>query len=261
MNGTTVLAAATLLVFSLLAGAEVRTKEVTYTQGDTELQGFFAWDAEAKGKRPGVLVVHEWWGHNQHARNQAIRLAKDGYVGLAVDMYGKGKVTTHPPEAQSFAAEATKDPALVKARFLAALDLLKKDPHVDPDRVAAIGYCFGGGVVLGMARAGVDLDAVVSFHGAIATQQPAMAGMVKAQVLVLNGADDAMITAEQIDGFKKEMAAAGAKYEFVNLPGAKHSFTNPDADKVGMPNLAYNAEADKASWAAMLKLLRAVFGQ
>ena len=121
-----------LLVFSLRAGAEVRTKELTYKQGDTELQGFLAWDAASEGKRPGVLVVHEWWGHNQHARNQAIRLAKDGYVGLAVDMYGKGKVTTHPPEAQSFAAEATKDPALVKARLLAALDLLTWIPTVSP---------------------------------------------------------------------------------------------------------------------------------
>lgn len=241
------------------AVAEVETREVTYKQGETELSGFFAWDAAAKGRQPGVIVVHEWWGHNQHARNQAIRLTKAGYVGFALDMYGKGKVTTHPSDAQAFAAEATKDPQIVKARFLAALDLVRKDPHVDPQRIAAIGYCFGGGIVLAMARQGVDLAAVVSFHGAIATQQPAAPGAVKARLLVLNGADDPMVTAEQIEAFKKEMTAAGAKYEFVSLAHAKHSFTNPDADKVGMPALAYNAEADQASWDAMLKLLAEVF--
>jgi dienelactone hydrolase len=208
-----------------------------------------------------VIVVHEWWGHNQHARNQAIRLAKAGYVGFALDMYGKGKVTSHPKDAQAFATEATKDPQVVKARFLAALDVLRKDPHVDPERIAAIGYCFGGGVALGMARQGVDLDAVVSFHGSIATQQPAAPGAVKARLLVLNGADDGMVSAEQIEAFKKEMTAARAKFEFVNLPHAKHSFTNPDADKVGMPALAYNAEADKASWDAMLKLFAEVFAK
>jgi dienelactone hydrolase len=253
--------AATLLLAPVVAFAEVQTKEVSYKQGDTPHTGFFAWDAQAKGKQPGVIVVHEWWGHNEHARNQAIRLAKAGYVGFAVDMYGNGKKTTHPPEAQAFATEATKDPQLVKARFLAALDVLKKDPHVDPERIAAIGYCFGGGIVLAMARQGVDLDAVVSFHGSLATQQAAAPGAVKARVLVLNGEDDGMVTADQIAAFKKEMSAAGAKFEFVSLPHAKHSFTNPDADKVGMPALAYNAEADKASWERMLKLFAEVFGK
>lgn len=261
MQRLAALAAVFLLLPALPAAAEVQTKEVSYKQGETELQGFFAWDAQAKGKQPGVIVVHEWWGHNQHARNQAIRLANAGYVGFALDMYGKGKVTTHPPDAQAFATEATKDPQLVKARFLAALDVLQKDPHVDPERVAATGYCFGGGIVLAMARQGVDLDAVVSFHGSIATQQPAAPGAVKARLLVLNGEDDGMVTAEQITAFKKEMTAAQAKFEFVNLPHAKHSFTNPDADKVGMAALAYNAEADQASWDKMLKLFAEVFAK
>jgi dienelactone hydrolase len=255
------LAALLLLVPTPPAAAAVQTREVTYKQGDTELSGFFAWNDQAQGKRPGVIVVHEWWGHNQHARNQAIRLAEAGYVGFALDMYGKGKLATHPQDAQAFATEAMKDPQLMKARFLAALDVLKKDPHVDPGRVAAFGYCFGGGVALAMARQGVDLAAVVTFHGAIATQQPAAPGAVKARLLVLSGADDAMITAEQIDAFKKEMTAAGARFEFVSLPHAKHSFTNPDADKVGMPALAYNAEADKESWARAMKLLGEVFGK
>jgi dienelactone hydrolase len=252
--------AVSLFVAPALAGAEVQTKEVTYKQGDTELQGFLAWDGAAKGQRPGVLVVHEWWGHNQHARNQAIRLAKSGYVGFALDMYGKGKVTTHPQDAQAFATEATKDPAVVKARFMAALDLLKQDPHVDPKRLAAIGYCFGGGVALAMARQGVDLTAVVTFHGALATQQPAAPGAVKARLLVLTGADDPMIGPAQVEAFKKEMAAAGAKLEVVSEPHAKHSFTNPDAAKAGMEQLAYNAEADKDSWERMLKLFAEVFG-
>jgi dienelactone hydrolase len=255
------LAVVLLLAPAAPGSAEVQTKEVTYKQGEAELAGYFAWDAQAKGKQPGVVVVHEWWGHNQHARNQAIRLAKAGYVGFALDMYGKGKVTTHPPDAQAFATEATKDAQLVKARFLAALDVLKKDPHVDPERVAAIGYCFGGGIVLAMARQGVDLDAVVSFHGSIATQQPAAPGAVKARLLVLNGEDDGMVTAAQIADFKKEMTAARARFEFVNLPHAKHSFTNPDADKVGMAALAYNAEADQASWDRLLKLFAEVFAK
>jgi dienelactone hydrolase len=252
--------AASLLVAPALAGAEVQTKEVTYKQGDTELQGFLAWDGAAKGRQPGVLVVHEWWGHNQHARNQAIRLAKSGYVGFALDMYGKGKLATHPQDAQAFAAEATKDPAVVKARFLAALDLLKKDPHVDPKRIAAIGYCFGGGIALAMARQGVDLNAVVTFHGALATQQPAAPGAVKARLLVLTGADDPFVPSDQVEAFKKEMAAAGAKLEVVSEPHAKHSFTNPDAAKAGMEQLAYNADADKDSWDRMLKLFAEVFG-
>jgi len=252
--------AVSLLVAPALAGAEVQTKEVTYKQGDTELQGFLAWDGAAKGREPGVLVVHEWWGHNQHARNQAIRLAKSGYVGFALDMYGKGKLATHPQDAQAFAAEATKDPAVVKARFLAALDLLKQDPHVDPKRIAAIGYCFGGGIALAMARQGVALNAVVTFHGALATQQPAAPGAVKARLLVLTGADDPLVGPDQVEAFKKEMAAAGAKLEVVSEPHAKHSFTNPDAAKAGMEQLAYNADADKDSWERMLKLFAEVFG-
>ena len=145
--------------------ADVQTKEVTYKQGDTELTGFFAWDAQAKGRQPGVVVVHEWWGHNEHARNQAKRLAQAGYVGFALDMYGKGKVTTHPKDAQAFMEAATKDPAVVKARFEAALAELRKDPHVDPEKTAAIGYCFGGAIVLSMARMGVNLDAVLQEPG------------------------------------------------------------------------------------------------
>jgi len=204
--------------------------------------------------------VHEWWGLNDHARNQARRLAEAGYVGFALDMYGAGKVTTHPQEAQAFATEATKDAAVVAARFNAALDLLKRDPRVDPARIAAIGYCFGGGVVLNMARSGADLAAVVSLHGSLGTKTPAEPGKVKARVLVLAGGADPFVPPEQVEAFRKEMQTAGARFEVVMYPGAKHGFTNPDAGKYGMPQLAYDAAADRQSWAAMLKLFHEVFG-
>lgn len=252
-------AVAAVLLFSSAAAAEVQTKAIEYKQGDTVLQGLIAWDGAAKGKRPGVLVVHEWWGHNEHARNQAKRLAEAGYVGFALDMYGKGKVATHPAEATAFMAEATKDPATIAARFNAALEQLRQDPHVDPGKIAAIGYCFGGSVVLGRARAGADLAAVVSFHGSLGSKNPVERGKVTARVLVLTGAADPFIPPDQVAAFTKEMEAAGATFRVVSYPGAKHSFTNPAADKAGMEALAYNAEADQKSWAAMLELFKEVF--
>jgi len=239
--------------------AAIKTREVEYRQGETRLQGFFAWDDAVKGRRPGVLVVHEWWGHNEHARNQAKRLAEAGYVGFALDMYGKGKVATHPKDAEAFMTEATKDPLVVTARFNAALELLKRNAHVDPKKIAAIGYCFGGGVVLGQARAGLDLAAVASFHGVLATQTPAEPGKVRARILVQTGEDDPMIPPAQVEAFKNEMMAAGAKFDVITYPGARHSFTNPHADAVGMPALAYNADADQKSWAKMLEMFREVF--
>src|SRR6266536_741793 len=202
------LATAALLLSLAPRNVKVKTREIEYRQDGTVLQGFVAWDDAARGRRPGVLVVHEWWGHNEHARNQARRLAEAGYVGFALDMYGNGKGTTHPQEAQAFVAEVTKDPAVGAARFNAALAQLKQDPHVDTTRIAAIGYCFGGAVVLGMARGGTDLDAVVTFHGALATQTPAQPGAVKARILVLTGAADPFVPPEQVEAFKKEMQAA-----------------------------------------------------
>src|SRR5437899_8099391 len=253
------LATAALLLSLAPRNVKVKTREIEYRQDGTVLQGFVAWDDAARGKRPGVLVVHEWWGHNEHARNQAKRLAQAGYVGFALDMYGKGKVATHPKDAEAFMTEATKDPAVMTARFNAALEQLKRNPHVDPDQIAAIGYCFGGGVVLGMARSGADLDAVATFHGHLATKTPAEKGRIKARILVLTGADDPMIPPAQVEAFKTEMTAAGAKFEVISYPGAKHSFTNPQADKTGMDGLAYNADADAKSWAALLDLFHQVF--
>ncbi len=248
-----------LVASAATASAEIKTKVVDYAVGGTALQGFIAWDDASAAKRPGVVVVHEWWGHNEHARNSARRLAEAGYVGFALDMYGRGKLAAHPDDAMKFMTEATKDPAALGARFNAALAELKKDPHVDPSRVGAIGYCFGGTVVIGQARLGADLDVVASFHGGLGGLPPVKPGAVKARVLVYTGAADPMIPADQVEAFRKEMAAAGAKVDIVSYPGAKHGFTNPDAGSFGMDALAYDAAADKASWAAMLEAFKEVF--
>ena len=247
--------AALLLFVAGTASAALRTRVVDYSAGGTQLQGFMAWDDAARARRPGVLVVHEWWGHNAHARRAAERLAKAGYVAFALDMYGKGKVTTHPDQAQAFMAEATKD-ALVPERFDAALAILKADPHVDTTRIGAIGYCFGGGVVLGMARAGADLKAVGTFHGALATQTPAQPGAIKGKLLIQTGTADPMVTADQVGAFEKEMTDAHADFRIIRYPGAKHAFTNPDANKAGVPGLEYNAAADRKSWAELIAFFK-----
>jgi dienelactone hydrolase len=251
-----------LLLFSMTVNAAVSGKEVSYHAGDILLKGYLATDTAIPGKRPGILVVHEWWGHNAYARKRADMLAALGYTALAVDMYGDGKTADHPDDAGKFAGAVGKAPALMKARFMAALEFLERQPGVDAGRTAAIGYCFGGGVVLEMARQGVDIDGVVSFHGSLGAKTTATRGGIRARVLVLNGAADPFVTAEQIAAFKAEMDTAGANYTFVNYPGAKHSFTNPEADRFGerfdMP-LAYDADADAASWQAMQDLFGEIF--
>jgi len=238
------------------------TTEVDYDSDGTTLKGFIAYDGNKEGKRPGVLIVHEWWGHNDYARKRARMIAELGYTALAVDMYGDGKQADHPDDAGKFAMELFNNIDLAEARFEAGLNLLKMQPTTDPDRIAAIGYCFGGGVVLHMARFGMELDAVVSFHGSLQTEHPAQPEKVKARLLVCNGEDDPLTTPEQIEAFKNEMSEAGVEYKFINYPGAVHSFTNPIADSVGnkfnMP-LAYNKEADQKSWAEMKALFSEVF--
>ena len=251
-----------LMAFAVAAPAAVKEQEVNYSADDTELKGYLAFDDSVEGKRPGILVVHEWWGLNDYARKRASMLAELGYTALAVDMYGEGKTAAHPEEAGSFAGELRKNLPLAKKRFLAALEQLKRHPSVDADKIAAIGYCFGGGVVLEMARAGIDLDGVVSFHGNLTTDNPARPGGVEARILVLNGSEDRFITAEQIERFKEEMAIAGIDYRFINYPGARHSFTNPQADETGrkfnMP-IAYDPEADGKSWKAMQEFFDSIF--
>jgi len=246
------------------AQAAVVGKEVTYHAGNTTLKGYIAYDDSIQGKRPGVLVVHEWWGHNAYARHRADMLAALGYTALAVDMYGDGKQANHPDDAGKFSGAVRKNMPQAEARFRAALKLLHKHPSVDRNKTAAIGYCFGGGIVLEMARRGLPLDGVASFHGSLGTASPAQKGKVKARLLVLNGADDPFTKPEQIAAFKQEMESAGVDYRFINYPGARHSFTNPQADEFGqrfnMP-LAYNEKADKASWGELLAFFKQLFGK
>lgn len=252
------------LLFSACVHAEIRETPVDYRAGETQLKGFLVWDDARGAKQPGVLVVHEWWGLNEYARKRAHMLAELGYAALAVDMYGDGRNTEHPEEASAFMKSVVEHAGVARQRFLAAKEFLQKQPMVDAGSIAAIGYCFGGSTVLDMARQGVELKAVTSFHGNLVTTTPASKGAVKARILVLNGADDNFITRESIAAFEKEMSGAGARYRFVNYPGAKHGFTNPEADRLGktynLP-LAYNADADRESWQAMRELFRAEFGR
>ncbi len=251
-----------LLAFAVTVQAKVVTKEVTYTADGLNLKGYLAYDDAQSGKRPGVLVVHEWWGQNEYIRKRARMLAELGYVALALDMYGEGKQAAHPEDASKFSSAVMKNLDVAEQRFNAGLALLKQQPQTDQQHIAAIGYCFGGGVVLAMARRGVDLDGVASFHGSLGAGAPAAPGKVKAKILVLNGADDPFVKPEQIAAFKEEMTAAGADYEFVNYPGAKHSFTNPAATENGkkfqLP-LEYNAKVDKESWQKLQSFFQQIF--
>lgn len=244
------------------APAEIRTEFVTYKAGDTDCKGYLAWDANRKGPRPGVLVVHEWWGHNDYAQRRARMLAELGYTALALDMYGDGKSTEHPTEAGAFMKATLADLPAAVERFEAARALLETHPTTDAAQTAAIGYCFGGGIVLGMARMGMDLDAVCSFHGSLATDSPATAGAVKAEVFVAHGEADAMVSAGDVAALKDEMAASGAAFEFHSYPYARHGFTNPAADQkakdYGIP-IGYSPVADAASWQQMQAFLARVF--
>ena len=246
------------------AQSQVTGRTVKYSAGGVEMDGYLAYNQAVKGQRPGVLVVHEWWGLSDYARMRARMLAEMGYAALAVDMYGGDKVAAHPADAEKFSSALMKDFDAAKARFIAAMALLKKQSFVDPTKIAAIGYCFGGGIVLNMARQGVDLKGVASFHGNLSAVKPARPGEIKAKILVLNGAADKFTTPEQLEAFRKEMTEDGADFRIISYPGAMHSFTNPDADemarKFNMP-LGYNAEADKKSWEELTKFLKNIFSK
>ena len=213
------IAIATLLLISTSINAQIVTEEVSYTAGDTTMKGYLAYDDSIKGERPGVLVVHEWWGHNDYARDRAEQLAGMGYTALALDMYGDGKTASHPKDAGSFAMAVGGNPELAKARFDAAHSTLKAHSSVDDDRTAAIGYCFGGGIVLMMARLGVDIDGVASFHGSLNSPITAEKGKVKAAIRVYNGAADPLVKPEHVTAIQAEMASAGVDFDLVNYEG------------------------------------------
>ena len=243
-------------------GTEGNRETIRYMAQGVTMVGYLAYDQDISGPRPGVLVVPEWWGLNDYARKRARMLAEIGYAALAVDMYGGGKVASNPEGAQGFSSELLKDFDTAAARFNAAMAVLRKQPVVDPARIAAIGYCFGGAIVLNMARQAADLKGVVSFHGTLTAAKPVQAGTIKAKILVLNGAADRFITPQQLEQFKEEMKAAGADFRVVSYPGAMHSFTNPDADalakRFNLP-IGYNADADKQSWEEMKRFLKDIF--
>lgn len=251
------------LLFPLVTQAAVISKTVEYEADGLKMKGYLAYDDAIRGKRPGVLVVHEWWGLNDYARKRADLLAQAGYVALAVDMYGDGKTADHPNDAGAMATAVNKNATIRRNRFVTARKLLEAQPLVKRGQIAALGYCFGGGVVLNMARSGEPLKGVVSFHGTLSTDLPAAApGSIKAKVRVFTGEADPFVPPEQVEAFKTEMTNAKADWQLVSYPGVKHSFTNPGADafgeKFGIP-LKYDAHADQNSWAHTMDFLKSVF--
>lgn len=244
------------------AQAAIKEEPVSYEAGGTTMKGFAVYDDAVKGRRPGVIVVHEWWGITPHVRGEARNLASQGYTAFVADMYGDAKTADNPNDATALYASVMKQPDVMKVRFEAARTTLAKHPSVDANRIAAIGFCMGGSIALDMARASEGLAGVVAFHAGLdPSGPPAAAGKVKSRVLVLNGAADPFIKPESVEAFKKEMRAANVDYRYVDYPGAQHAFTNPDATAKGkqfnLP-LAYDAKADKASKSEMRSFLSGV---
>lgn len=240
----------------------IQTIELEYEAGGTRCCGYLALPEGDAGPVPGVLLLHEWWGHDDYVRSRAEQVAELGYAGFAADLYGEGRQADHPDRAGALMNELMGDPALMAERFQAAMDALTGRPEVDGGRVAAAGYCMGGGIALQMARVGVELAAVVSFHGSLETDNPASAGGVHPSLLVCTGADDPFVPAAHVRGLRAEMDAAGAACEIVEYPGVVHAFTNPGAtargERFGLP-LRYDEGADQDSWTRMAELLRASF--
>ncbi|RNC90040.1 MAG: dienelactone hydrolase family protein [Allomuricauda sp.] len=237
------------------------SKDFSYTNDSITMKGYLAYDESSTAKRPGILVVHEWWGHNDYSRKRADMLAELGYTAMALDMYGDGKLAAHPEDAGKFSGMVMSNMPRAKSRFIAAMDELKKHPSVDSTQIAAIGYCFGGSVVLTMANAGMDLDAVAAFHSGVGL--PIMPNSnLKARVLVCNGADDPFIAPESVVAFKAQMDSLKADYKYIAYEGAKHSFTSKEAnangEKFNLP-LEYNEKADTASWKELSTMLSETF--
>ena len=247
------------LIYSSTAHAEVQTRRVEYKHGNTVLEGYLAYDDDIQGKRPGVMVVHEWTGLGSYVQQRAKQLAELGYVAFAVDMYGKGIRPKNDKEAAAQATIYRSDRKLMRDRAAAGLKVLQQNDLTDKNRIAAIGYCFGGGTVLELARSGADVDGVVSFHGNLDTPNPRDARNIKGKVLVLHGAEDPLVPPEQVLGFAQEMSQAKVDWQMVAYGNAVHSFTNPIAGNDKSKGVAYNPLADQRSFADMKQFFAEIF--
>ena len=240
----------------------IELKTIPYTLDDVTMQGAFAVDTTQSGRRPAVLVVHEWWGRNAFADNRAQALAKLGYVGFAVDMYGNHAQADNPTEASALSSAIGGNLPLMKGRFMAAIHAVKQQPEVDPERIAVIGFCFGGTVALNMVRQGVTLAAMAGFHSGLNGLAPIAHPPIKTPVRLYTGGDDPFVPNDQVKATVAEMRAAGTDIEVVTYPGAKHSFTNPIAtergEKFNLP-LQYDEQAANDSWHKMSSFLAAAF--
>ncbi len=238
------------------------TSTLEYQVGENTHKAYLAKDESITSPRPGIIIVHEWWGVNEHVQKRAHMLAELGYVALAIDMYGGGRVAENPDEAGGLMNDVLADMEKGTEALAAGYQLLLDQTSVDSNKTAAIGYCFGGAMVLHMARTGMPLSAVASFHGALGSFHTAEPGSIRARILVAHGGDDSMVTMDDLAGFKIEMDTAQADYETIVYDGAKHGFTNPQADinaqKYSL-DLGYQAAADEATWAAMKGLFDSVF--
>jgi dienelactone hydrolase len=239
------------LVLPALAHAEIKTEEVNYTVGDAHLKSTLVYDDSIADKKPGIVVFPEWWGMNDYVKHRARMLAELGYVAIAADLFGDAKVTNDPNQAGTWAGALKNNRVELRARCNAALEQLKKAPHVDVSKLGAIGYCFGGTSAIELARSGADIRAVVTFHAALDSPDPSIGKNIKAKILVCHGGDDMFSAPKDIDAFEQEMRQNKVDWQMNVYGNAVHSFTNPDADKHGIPGIAYNAEADHRSWAAM----------
>jgi len=239
--------------------AAVKSQVVEYRDGDTVLEGYLAYDEAIKEKVPVVLIVHEWTGLGSYMKKRAEQIAGLGYAAFAIDIYGKGIRPVNAQDAAKQAAMYRQDRQLMRRRALAGLEEAKKFSFVDAKRIAAIGYCFGGGVVLEMARSGADLKGAVSFHGNLDTPHPEDAKSIKAKILICHGADDPYTTPDQVVAFENEMRAAHVDWQLNIYGNAVHSFTNPDSGNDPAKGVAYNRQADMRSWEAMKAFFKEIF--
>jgi len=244
---------------AFLTQAEIRTESVEYKQGDVALEGFMANDTSIKGKRPGVLVVHQWKGLSDYEKKRADMLAKLGYNVLCVDIYGKGIRPKDPKDASEEAGKYKSNRQLLRMRVNAGLEVLKKHELTDPKRIAAIGYCFGGTTVIELARSGADIAGVASFHGALDSPNPADGKSIRCKVLALHGADDPFVPAKDLAAFEEEMRGSKVDWQLVVYGGAVHSFTDWNAGNDNSKGAAYNEKADQRSWKTMELFFAEIF--